>query len=373
MYIWEYKNINSFPLAVNALGEDIEATVITGKVIRPLRSVDPSQTEYQGLIEVIEEGRCLNADGSMLLTALASRSIVLPLFFVSGGSKGQKIPFGIMSMASKADCLQKGEPVKFQVCTLAQTGQKMACIVVPQRRALVECVKDQVPIACLPCVALIPPSANCICQVEISFLWICLRSLASSHMKLVKARNCSSTWKKYKTVWSSRLVMKWSSQLSSISAQENSVPATYAESGTDSGNQWRILGSGLLLFHMHHMTETSQENVYFFLTMFLSQRGAQTCCYTTSWTFGEEIEERYSWWCKCSSLDCFEAASWSGQYKGTTALGKPNWKITFCILTVSSLKQWKWFPGLETDLEFVSSRASVWSGRCASLVSSTEQ
>ncbi|CAG01707.1 unnamed protein product [Tetraodon nigroviridis] len=100
---------------VNALGEDIDATVMTGKVIRPLRSVDPSQTEYQGLIEVIEEG----------------------------GSKGQKIPFGIMSMASKADCLQKGEPVKFQVCTVPHTGQKMACMVVPQRRALVECVKDQ--------------------------------------------------------------------------------------------------------------------------------------------------------------------------------------------------------------------------------------
>lgn len=27
-----------------------------GKVIRPLRSVDPSQTEYQGLIEITEEG-----------------------------------------------------------------------------------------------------------------------------------------------------------------------------------------------------------------------------------------------------------------------------------------------------------------------------
>ncbi|TKS77127.1 Cold shock domain-containing protein E1 N-ras upstream gene protein [Collichthys lucidus] len=78
-------------------------------------SVDPSQTEYQGLIEVTEEG----------------------------GTKGQNYPFGIMGMANKADCLQKGELVKFQVCTVAQTGQKMACNVVPQRRAMVECVKDQ--------------------------------------------------------------------------------------------------------------------------------------------------------------------------------------------------------------------------------------
>lgn len=33
---------------------------------------------------------------------------------------------------------------------------------------------------------------------------------------------------------------KWSSPLSSISAQENLVPATYAESGTDSDNRLRI-------------------------------------------------------------------------------------------------------------------------------------
>ncbi|XP_061745218.1 cold shock domain-containing protein E1 isoform X1 [Nerophis ophidion] len=101
--------------AVNGIGEDVGTTVMTGKVIRPIRSVDPSQTEYQGLIEVTEEG-----DG-----------------------RGQTYPFGIMGMANKAYCLQKGEPVKFQVCTIAQTGQKMACNVVPQRCALVESVKDQ--------------------------------------------------------------------------------------------------------------------------------------------------------------------------------------------------------------------------------------
>uniref|UniRef100_A0A3Q3RY30 Cold shock domain-containing protein E1 n=1 Tax=Mastacembelus armatus TaxID=205130 RepID=A0A3Q3RY30_9TELE len=101
--------------AVNGITEDVGATVMTGKVIRPLRSVDPSQTEYQGLIELTEEG----------------------------GTKGQSYPFGIMGMANKADCLQKGELVKFQLCTVAQTGQKMAYNVVPQRRAVVECVKDQ--------------------------------------------------------------------------------------------------------------------------------------------------------------------------------------------------------------------------------------
>ncbi|XP_041954432.1 cold shock domain-containing protein E1 isoform X4 [Alosa alosa] len=99
---------------VNSIGEDVGTTVLLGKVTRPLRSVDPSQTEYQGLIEVTEEG-----------------------------TKGQSYPFGIVSMTSKADCLQKGEMVKFQLCTVAQTGQKMACHIVPQRLALVESVKDQ--------------------------------------------------------------------------------------------------------------------------------------------------------------------------------------------------------------------------------------
>ncbi|KAJ8395129.1 hypothetical protein AAFF_G00035850 [Aldrovandia affinis] len=101
--------------AVNGVGEDVGATVSLGKVLRPLRSVDPSQTEYQGLIEVTEEGSL----------------------------KGQSFPFGIVGMASKADCLQKGEIVKFQLCTVGQTAQKMACNIIPQRRALVECVKDQ--------------------------------------------------------------------------------------------------------------------------------------------------------------------------------------------------------------------------------------
>lgn len=43
---------------MNGIGDDVGVTVMMGKVIRPLRSVDPSQTEYQGLIEITEEGRC---------------------------------------------------------------------------------------------------------------------------------------------------------------------------------------------------------------------------------------------------------------------------------------------------------------------------
>ncbi|XP_058860680.1 cold shock domain-containing protein E1-like isoform X10 [Acipenser ruthenus] len=101
--------------AVNGAGDDVSVTVCLGKVVRPLRSVDPTQTEYQGVIEAIEEG----------------------------DMKGQSFSFGIVGMAHKADCLQKAETVKFQLCMVSQTGQKMACNIVPLRRAPVECVKDQ--------------------------------------------------------------------------------------------------------------------------------------------------------------------------------------------------------------------------------------
>lgn len=59
-------DIHCSPLSVNGISEDVGATVMMGKVIRPLRSVDPSQTEYQGLIEVTEEGRCRVMMGQQL-------------------------------------------------------------------------------------------------------------------------------------------------------------------------------------------------------------------------------------------------------------------------------------------------------------------
>ena len=60
------------------------------------------------------------------------------------GIKGEVYPFGIVGMANKGDCLQKGESVKFQLCVLGQNAQTMAYNITPLRRATVECVKDQV-------------------------------------------------------------------------------------------------------------------------------------------------------------------------------------------------------------------------------------
>ncbi|XP_069797551.1 cold shock domain-containing protein E1 isoform X4 [Narcine bancroftii] len=100
---------------VNGPSDEVYPTVYTGKVLRPLRSVDPQQAEYQGLVEITEEGT----------------------------DKGEVYPFGIISLANKTDCLQKGETIKFQLCTVAQTGQKLAYNATPLRKGTVDCVKDQ--------------------------------------------------------------------------------------------------------------------------------------------------------------------------------------------------------------------------------------
>ncbi|EDL07605.1 cold shock domain containing E1, RNA binding, isoform CRA_a, partial [Mus musculus] len=101
--------------SVNGITEEANPTIYSGKVIRPLRGVDPTQIEYQGMIEIVEEG----------------------------DMKGEVYPFGIVGMANKGDCLQKGESVKFQLCVLGQNAQTMAYNITPLRRATVECVKDQ--------------------------------------------------------------------------------------------------------------------------------------------------------------------------------------------------------------------------------------
>lgn len=66
--------------SVNGITEEADPTIYSGKVIRPLRSVDPTQTEYQGMIEIVEEG----------------------------DMKGEVYPFGIVGMANKGIACRKG-------------------------------------------------------------------------------------------------------------------------------------------------------------------------------------------------------------------------------------------------------------------------
>ncbi|XP_029429067.1 cold shock domain-containing protein E1 isoform X2 [Rhinatrema bivittatum] len=132
--------------AVSNSNDVIDPAVYWGKVIRPLRSVDPTQTEYQGMIEITEED--LPTDKQKTIEEAPeeteeaeTESGTEPS--VQGSMKGQVFPFGIVGMANKSDCLQKGETVKFQLGVLGQRGQTMACNIEPLRRGTVECVKDQ--------------------------------------------------------------------------------------------------------------------------------------------------------------------------------------------------------------------------------------
>lgn len=133
---------------------EIDDPVFWGKVIRPLRSVDPTQNEYQGLIEITEEEKQKTSEelseGSLEANpenpeAATDVGIELakpeppPLV----NMLGQVFPFGIVGMANKSDCLQKGETVKFQLGVFGQNKQTMACNIEPLRRGTVECVKDQ--------------------------------------------------------------------------------------------------------------------------------------------------------------------------------------------------------------------------------------
>uniref|UniRef100_A0A8C3AG82 Cold shock domain containing E1, RNA-binding n=1 Tax=Cyclopterus lumpus TaxID=8103 RepID=A0A8C3AG82_CYCLU len=108
--------------AVNGISEDVGATVMMGKVIRPLRSVDPSQTEYQGLIEVTEEGWC------QVITRLnkVSNTFSPPLsppFFPSGF---KKLFFHVKEVQDGLE-LQTGDEVEFSVVLNQRTGKCSAC------------------------------------------------------------------------------------------------------------------------------------------------------------------------------------------------------------------------------------------------------
>nr|XP_033773533.1 cold shock domain-containing protein E1 isoform X3 [Geotrypetes seraphini] len=130
--------------AVSSSNDAIEPAVFWGKVIRPLRSVDPTQMEYQGMIEIIEEDKQKTIEEAPEeIEEVETETESGSELSVQGSMKGQVFPFGIVGMVNKSDCLQKGETVKFQLGVLGQRGQTMACNIEPLRRGTVECVKDQ--------------------------------------------------------------------------------------------------------------------------------------------------------------------------------------------------------------------------------------
>ncbi|KAJ1525069.1 hypothetical protein ONE63_009914 [Megalurothrips usitatus] len=86
--------------------------VLDGKVVRPLRSVNPEQEKYAGLIEASTE---------------------------TEGEKGAEYEFGITSLSNKRELLQIGDPVNFQVDSQGRAANVAA--IRKKRRATVDSVK----------------------------------------------------------------------------------------------------------------------------------------------------------------------------------------------------------------------------------------
>ena len=90
----------------------VNGDVLDGTVIRPLRSANPDQAEYAGLIKVNPS---------------------------SEDEETLEYEFGIMGLTNKRDLLQTGDPVQFQV-----DSDNYACNIVAvrkKRRATVDAVK----------------------------------------------------------------------------------------------------------------------------------------------------------------------------------------------------------------------------------------
>lgn len=92
----------------------VSGEVLDGAVTRPLRSVNPDQNEYSGLIK-------LKSDNPE--------------------EKLQEYEFGIMGLVNKRELLQVGDPVQFQVDS---TGRAANIIAVRKKlRATVDAIKGQ--------------------------------------------------------------------------------------------------------------------------------------------------------------------------------------------------------------------------------------
>nr|CAD7393916.1 unnamed protein product [Timema cristinae] len=94
-----------------------DGEILEGTVVRPLRSVNPDQTQYAGLVQVIPE------KGDFILL----------------DEKGAEYEFGIMGLVSKRELLQAGDPVTFQVDSSGRASNIVA--VRKKRRAIVDAVK----------------------------------------------------------------------------------------------------------------------------------------------------------------------------------------------------------------------------------------
>jgi len=104
-------------------GVEVHSGWFDGRVVRPMRCVNPDQEEYHGIVEIT------NLDGEP-----------------NGWLSNESFPFGVTSLVDKRDYLQAGDAVKFQIGTCMLTNRKRAMTISSSKnfvRARVDSIKGQ--------------------------------------------------------------------------------------------------------------------------------------------------------------------------------------------------------------------------------------
>ncbi|XP_075229426.1 cold shock domain-containing Unr isoform X2 [Lycorma delicatula] len=106
------ENVRVLPKGTIDLGVTIGEEVFNGKVVRPLRSVNPDQPQYAGLIQVNSEAE---------------------------NEEGAEYEFGITGLTNKRELLQDGDPVQFQVDSDGRAANIIA--IRKKRKTTVDAIK----------------------------------------------------------------------------------------------------------------------------------------------------------------------------------------------------------------------------------------
>lgn len=106
------ENVKVLPAGTIQLNITVLDEVLEGFVVRPLRCVNPDQSQYSGLISLDPEGE----------------------------ENGAGYEFGITSLGNKRELLQAGDPVQFQVDSEGRAANVTAIRV--KKKATVESIKD---------------------------------------------------------------------------------------------------------------------------------------------------------------------------------------------------------------------------------------
>jgi len=121
--------------------DDILPTIYDGTITRPMRTMDPEQEEYEGLVYISTSSTTPNNNTSV--NGVVDEKSPTE---INGEQQKQVYRFGITSILEKKESLQTGDKVSFQLCIDAVTKKKRACNLACKRNLLrgkVESIKGQ--------------------------------------------------------------------------------------------------------------------------------------------------------------------------------------------------------------------------------------